>query len=57
MGKTPFHGKNADEVFNNILQRKLSFPDYLIKENKEVVDLIDKLLDANPDNRIGMKGI
>ena len=53
VGKTPFHGKNADEVFNNILERRLTFPSFI---DEDAADLIDKLLDSNPDSRLGMKG-
>jgi len=54
VGVTPFHGKTSEEVFSNILERKLKFPQYL---DKEAVDLIDRLLDYNIDTRIGVKDI
>ena len=50
VGVTPFHGKNYDEVFNNILDRRLKFPSSM---NPDAQDLIDKLLDYNPESRIG----
>lgn len=53
VGHTPFQGKTSNEVFQNILERKINYPPYL---EKEAVDLIDKLLDYKPENRIGMKG-
>ncbi|CDW75605.1 UNKNOWN [Stylonychia lemnae] len=49
-GVTPFQGKNHDEVFSNILERKIKFPPYM---EREAVDLIDKLLAFNPEARIG----
>ena len=52
IGHTPFHGKTSDEVFNNILDRRINFPHELESNAR---DLIDKLLDFNPENRIGLK--
>jgi serine/threonine protein kinase len=45
-GITPFHGNNYDEVFNNILERRLKFP---YSMNPDAKDLIDKLLDYTPE--------
>eukprot|EP00347_Sterkiella_histriomuscorum_P006028 403354346 len=50
--KTPFHGKGYDEVFQNILERRLRFPSYI---DKNARDLIDKLLDFEPYNRLGYR--
>eukprot|EP00347_Sterkiella_histriomuscorum_P007241 403349719 len=53
-GVTPFHGKNHDEVFHNILERKIKFP---LSMERDAVDLIDKLLAFNPENRLGYKNL
>ncbi len=49
-GVTPFAGKNSDEVFQNILERRLRFPGSM---DADARDLIDKLLDYNPEKRLG----
>lgn len=46
VGMTPFHGKNADEVFQKILERNFQFPHHIDDDAK---DLIDKLLDYCPE--------
>lgn len=53
IGQTPFQGKNYDSVFQKILERDLIFPKGL---DPDARDLIDKLLDYTPENRIGMSG-
>ncbi|CDW85011.1 serine threonine-protein kinase pk61c [Stylonychia lemnae] len=50
--QTPFRGKNYDEVFQNILERRLTFPEDINLDGK---DLIDQLLDYTPENRIGYR--
>lgn len=47
---SPFNGSNYDEVFQNILERKLVFPNSM---DCDARDIIDKLLDYTPENRIG----
>jgi hypothetical protein len=38
VGKTPFEARNANEVFTNILERKLNFPKWLDKSAKDLID-------------------
>jgi serine/threonine protein kinase len=52
VGQSPFYAKTKNEVFQNVIERKISFPHYMDKDAK---DLIEKLLDLTPDNRLGMK--
>lgn len=50
VGVTPFHGSVDYEVFAKISERKIRFP----RENPpEVNDLVDKLLQLNPTDRLG----
>ena len=50
--KTPFHGRSYDEVFQNILERRLKFPSHLDPHSR---DLLDKLLEFEPYHRLGFK--
>ena len=52
VGKTPFDAETKDSVFQKVLDRRLKFPMDL---DKDAVNLIDRLLDYIPENRIGMK--
>jgi serine/threonine protein kinase len=52
VGYSPFYAKSKDIVFSNVLERKFTFPPDLDKDAK---DLIDKLLEIVPGNRIGLK--
>lgn len=53
-GYPPFHAETPDEVFENILARRISWPE---EENFEVSDeardLVDKLLCIDPKQRLG----
>ena len=51
-GTTPFQGKNSNEVYSNILERKLLFNSTFDTDAK---DLIDRLLNVIPEKRLGMK--
>ena len=53
-GYLPFEGENNKELFKNILEGKIEFPAHL---NRDVKDLILKILNSNPDERIGIKEI
>ena len=53
-GATPFQGRNQNEVFQNILENKIVYPNYM---DKDGVDLIKKLLDYNPENRLGYQNM
>lgn len=54
-GKVPFPGTNITTVFPLILQRKIDWPkDIKIEPNCK--DLIDKLLQPEPTDRLGCKG-
>lgn len=53
IGTTPFQGKSYDQVFQKILERDLKLPRTLDVDTR---DLIDKLTDYTPEQRLGMKG-
>lgn len=53
-GKTPFRGGDHTEVFNNIINKKLSWP-VKTTVSAECKDLIKKLLVRDPKQRLGYK--
>jgi len=55
LGKTPFYDKNIDKMYEFIKYSKLEFP---LHNNlsADAQDLITKLLDKDPDTRLGSKG-
>ncbi|KAK3397578.1 hypothetical protein B0T20DRAFT_393397 [Sordaria brevicollis] len=53
-GIPPFHAPEAEQVFENILARRLEFPDDSDMEvSPEAKDLINKLLCSDPHQRLG----
>lgn len=53
-GIPPFHASEADKVFENILARRIHFPDESEDEvSPEAKDLINKLLCSDPQQRLG----
>ncbi|KAF7560983.1 hypothetical protein G7046_g3162 [Stylonectria norvegica] len=54
-GFPPFHSKEAEDVFENILARKIQWPDDTECEpvSDEAKDLINKLLCMHPPQRLG----
>ncbi|KAB5572931.1 hypothetical protein DKX38_000125 [Salix brachista] len=48
-GTTPFKGKNRKETFRNVLTKK---PEFIGKQN-ELTDLIERLLEKDPTQRLG----
>jgi serine/threonine protein kinase len=58
-GYLPFQGNTVNEIFSNIVNRKISLPRIGTKENNisvEAYDLINRLLDINPATRLGAAG-
>ena len=53
-GYPPFHGETPDIVFENILARKIDWPekDY-VEVSEEARDLMDKLMTIDPKKRLG----
>lgn len=50
VGIPPFYSKNRDQMFKNILNHEPDFPEKL---SAEAVDLIERLLEKNPEHRLG----
>lgn len=60
-GYPPFHADTPEKVFDNILQGEIDWPDLPPEEDlkfcsPEAKDLIERLLELNPDNRLGSQG-
>lgn len=53
-GKTPFLSKKIPELVNEVKNLNIVYPNSFSFELK---DLLDKMLDKNPETRIGIKGI
>ncbi|KAI9296814.1 kinase-like protein [Neoconidiobolus thromboides FSU 785] len=54
IGKMPFKGSNVLEIRDSIIEQELQLPTDL---DSNLVDLLKKLLDKNPDTRITMEEI
>ncbi|KAL6234769.1 hypothetical protein BDW75DRAFT_157686 [Aspergillus navahoensis] len=53
-GYPPFNAATPDEVFENILHRRINWPDEIEElASPEAVDLMNKLMTINPRERIG----
>ncbi|UIZ28385.1 hypothetical protein KXD40_004408 [Peronospora effusa] len=57
VGFPPFNDDTVDAIFENILERQILWPDGEKCLSPEAVDLIDKLLDPNPETRMSWEGI
>ncbi|KAI8878512.1 kinase-like protein [Backusella circina FSU 941] len=55
-GKRPFGGKTSEEVKDSILNQPLVFPEDILITS-ECKDVLTKMLDRNPKERLGAKGI
>ncbi|CRG94571.1 protein kinase, putative [Plasmodium gallinaceum] len=53
-GRTPYYGEDIFEIYDNMKKNKLIFPKYR-KVNKVLKNLLRKLLNNNPDNRMQFK--
>ena len=59
-GYLPFDDKNNDGLFKKILEGKIDYPDPVednIDLSEKALDLINKILTANPKQRIGIEDI
>jgi serine/threonine protein kinase len=57
VGVTPFKGETPEEIFQNILNRNIIWPDADMDMSEEAKDLIDKLLTLDPNLRPTAKDI
>ncbi|GER47942.1 kinase [Striga asiatica] len=55
-GIPPFNADHPENIFDNILNRKIPWPSVPDEMSCEAQDLIDRLLVHNPDERLGAKG-
>ena len=58
-GVPPFYDKNRNQMFYKIEQAELRWPDkkkHGVEVSEVAKDLIEKLLDRDPDKRLGVKG-
>lgn len=55
-GRTPFKGQNRKETFRNVLQKELEFPGDSQRRLPELTDLISRLLERDPERRMGHSG-
>ncbi|EPS65446.1 hypothetical protein M569_09330, partial [Genlisea aurea] len=55
-GIPPFNADNPENIFDNILNRKIPWPSVPSEMSPEAKDLIDRLLSLDPNHRIGTKG-
>lgn len=57
-GYPPFNAETPDQVFQNILARRINWPaEVFTAESSVALDLIDRLLCMNPANRLGANGV
>lgn len=55
-GIPPFNAEHPQTIFDNILNRKIPWPAVPEEMSYEAMDLIDKLLTEDPNQRLGAKG-
>ncbi|CAK90137.1 unnamed protein product (macronuclear) [Paramecium tetraurelia] len=53
-GSPPFYSRNIEQIYNSILNDKISFPPF-VKIDSNLKDLISKLLIKDPQMRLGSK--
>ncbi|RKP20553.1 kinase-like protein [Rozella allomycis CSF55] len=55
-GIPPFHGNTTKQIFENIKNGKIEFPEDE-DVSQDAIDLISRLLDPNPKSRLGGNGV
>ncbi|KAK3818535.1 MAG: hypothetical protein J3Q66DRAFT_281986 [Benniella sp.] len=55
-GIPPFHGETPEQVFENILSRDIEWHETEIEISPEARDFMERLLCADPEQRLGAKG-
>jgi len=53
----PFNGETSEEVFENIINGDIVYPQVPEEMSEEAYDLISRLLDYDPNKRLGHNGI
>ncbi|ONK75309.1 uncharacterized protein A4U43_C03F15510 [Asparagus officinalis] len=56
VGIPPFNAEHPQTIFDNILNRKIPWPQVPEEMSYEAYDLIDKLLTEDPNQRLGARG-
>ena len=55
-GTPPFNADSPEEIFENILDRRIPWPEDPEEMSPECRDLIDKLLEPEVEDRLGHRG-
>ena len=53
-GYSPYRAKKIDEIYDNIIKKKMKFSSRI---SDEVKDLLNKILQIRPADRISIEGI
>ena len=53
-GHSPYRAKKIEQIYDNIINKRMKFSSRI---SEEVQDLIHKILQINPKNRISIEGI
>ncbi|KAJ4917498.1 putative serine/threonine protein kinase IREH1 [Raphanus sativus] len=56
VGIPPFNADNPEQIFDNIINRKITWPSVPEEMSYEARDLIDRLLTEDPHQRLGARG-
>ncbi len=56
-GIPPFSGETPEDVFSNILHADILWPEVPDEMSYEAKDLISKLLERDPEKRLGRNGL
>ncbi|KAL5817837.1 hypothetical protein ACOSQ3_026215 [Xanthoceras sorbifolium] len=56
VGIPPFNAEHPQQIFDNILNRKIPWPGVPDEMSPEAQDLIDRLLTEDPNQRLGARG-
>ncbi|KAK8791031.1 hypothetical protein WA158_005662 [Blastocystis sp. Blastoise] len=56
IGFPPFNDSTPEKIFDKIIHKRMAWPNVPEEMSPEAYNLIDGLLDLNPDTRLGSKG-
>lgn len=55
-GLPPYYSTDTDQIYNDILNTTLSFPNHKVKLSSDAKNLMSQLLQKDPSKRLGSKG-